>query len=164
MPSHDGKRLAQIIKKSVDDFDITNRFKSSEPCIIQSHEALTSKTESEIISYDQSVNDFIIEQLDNSKTYAIIDVLMEFGMVASYITTNELGNVHIKHISQASMHAAVNNEIIGLKHNMIIFDDIESSKIIEPDILQFDFTKQENKQPKENHPHGWYRKFEKKRF
>lgn len=23
---------------------------------------------------------------------------------------------------------------------------------------------QEEKQPKENHPHGWYRKFEKKRF
>lgn len=147
--------ISEVIKEQVDNF----RFRR--PCIIDGHEALISKTESEIISYDQSVNDFIIEQLNDSESHDFIRDLTEFGMAANYITTNELRGIHIQHISPASMHA-VNHAIIGLKHNMIIVDDIESSKIREPDILKFEFPKLE--EVKENHPYRWYRKFEKKRF
>ena len=72
--------------------------------------------------------------------------------------------------------------ISGLNHNIIIADDIELAKMREPsfpanknpyyprnyaskntielvDAILF----QEEKQPKDNHPHGWYRKFEKNR-
>ena len=59
------------------------------------------------------------------------------------------------------MCAAVMPAVIsGLNHNIMIVDDIE---IKEPELIQFDCCK-EQKQPKDNHQHGWYRKFEKKRY
>lgn len=145
--------ISEVIKERVDNF----RFKR--PCIIQGHEALISKTESEIISFDQSVNDFIIEQLDDSKTNNWIKDLTEFGM-AAYITTCTPRGISIKSINPMAMHAVMPAVIGGLNHNIIIADDIG---IKEPELIQFDCCK-EQKQPKENHPYGWYRKFDKKRF
>ena len=58
-----------------------------------------------------------------------------------------------------AMHAVMPSVIGGLNHNIIIADDIG---IKEPEVI-FDFL-EEQKQPKENHPHGWYSKFEKKRY
>lgn len=89
----------------------------------------------------------------------------------------------IQSINPMDMHAVIPAVIGGLNHNIIVVDDIELAKMREPsfpanrntyyprsyaskntmelvDAILF----QEEKQPKENHPHGWYRKFEKKRF
>ena len=61
------------------------------------------------------------------------------------------------------MHAAAMPAVIGgLNHNIIVADDIELAKMKEPGLIKFDCLKEE-KQPKENHPYGWYRKFDKKR-
>ena len=84
---------------------------------------------------------------------------------------------------QPIMHAVMPVVIGGLNHNIVIADDIKLAKMREPsfsinsnpfypksyaskdtveiiDAILF----QKQKQPKDNHPHGWYRKFEKKRF
>ena len=61
---------------------------------------------------------------------------------------------------QPIMHAVMPSVIGGLNHNIMIADHVEMK---EPELIQFDCRKEE-KQPKENHPYGWYRKFEKKRF
>ena len=91
--------------------------------------------------------------------------------------------IHIQSINPMDMHAVIPAVIDGLNHNIIIADDIELAKMKEPsfsinrnpfyprsyaskntmelvDAILF----QEEKQPKENHPHGWYRKFDKKRY
>jgi len=147
--------ISEVIKERVDNF----RFKR--PCIIDGHEVLISKTESEIISFDQSVNDFIIKQLDDSETNNWIKDLTEFGMAASHVSYNNNRGISIKSINPMNMHAVMMPSVIGgLNHNIMIADDIE---IKEPELIQFDCWK-EQKQPKENHPHGWYRKFDKKRY
>ena len=69
----------------------------------------------------------------------------------------------IQSINPMNMHAVMPSVIGRLNHNIIIADDIELAKIKEPGLIQFDCRKEE-KQPKENHPYGWYRKFDKKRF
>ena len=90
--------------------------------------------------------------------------------------------ISIQSINQMAMHAVMPSVISGLNHNIIIADDIELAKMREPSfsinrnpfyprsyaskdtveiINAILFQKQ--KQPKENHPHGWYRKFDKKR-
>ena len=145
--------ISEVIKQQVDKFEFKR------PCIIEGHEELISKTESEIISFDQIVNDYIIEQLDDSETNNWIKDLTEFGMAASYITSTPRG-ISIQSINPMAMHAVMPSVIGGLNHNIIVADDIG---IKEPELIQFDCWK-EQKQPKENHPHGWYRKFEKKRF
>ena len=84
---------------------------------------------------------------------------------------------------QPIMYAVIPAVIGGLNHNIIVANDIELAKMREPsfsinsnpfypksyaskdtveiiDAILF----QKQKQPKENHPYGWYRKFEKKRF
>ena len=67
----------------------------------------------------------------------------------------------IQSINPMDMHAVMMPSVIGgLNNNIIIADDI---RIEEPELIQFDCRKEE-KQPKENHPYGWYRKFEKKRY
>ena len=194
--------ISEVIKQQVDNFE----FKI--PCIIDKHEASISETESEIISFDQSVNDYIIEQLDDSETNNWIKDLTEFGMAASYITSTPRG-ISIQSINPMAMHTVMPSVIGGLNHNIIIADDI---RMKEPELIQFEeeclfkekisiddinkFSKyyvdnflgkdvkifkkykvskdtpqiidaiifQEEKQPKINHPRGWYRKFEKKRF
>ena len=147
--------ISEVIKERVDNFE----FKI--PCIINGHEASISETESEIISFDQSINDLIIEQLDNddSKTNNWIKDLTEFCMAERYITTCTPRGIRIQPI----MHAVRPAVIGGLNHNIVIADDIKLAKIKEPELIQFDCWK-EQKQPKENHPYGWYRKFDKKRF
>ena len=64
---------------------------------------------------------------------------------------------------QPIIHAVMPAVIGGLNHNIVIADDIKLAKIKEPELIQFDCWK-EQKQPKENHPYGWYRKFDKKRY
>ena len=84
---------------------------------------------------------------------------------------------------QPIMYAVIPAVIGGLNHNIMVANDIELAKMREPsfsinsnpfypksyaskdtveiiDAILF----QKQKQPKENHPYGWYRKFEKKRF
>ena len=170
--------ISEVIKERVDNFEFRR------PCIIDGHEALISKTESEIISFDQSVNDFIIEQLDDAETHNLIKDLTEFGMAASNVTFDNNRGFCIQSINPMDIHAAMQAAVGGLNHDVMIVDDIELSKMREPsfpanrnpyyprkyaskdtmeiiDAILF----QEEKQPKENHPqHGWYRKFEKKRY
>ena len=78
--------------------------------------------------------------------------------LATYDDISEVIKVSIKSINPMNMHAVIMPSVIGgLNHNIMIADDIE---IKEPELILF----QEQKQPKENHPHGWYRKFDKKRY
>ena len=145
--------ISEVIKEIVDNFEFKR------PCIIGGHEELISKTESEIISFDQSVNDYIIKQLDDSEINKWIKDLTELGMAASYITTCTPRGISIQSINPMGMHAVMPAVIGGLNHNIMIADDIE---VKEPEVI-FDFF-EEQRQPKENHPHGWYRKFDKKRY
>ena len=142
--------ISEVIKEQIDSFEFRK------PCIIDGHEALISKTESEIISFDQSVNDYIIEQLNESETNNWIKDLTEFGMAERYITTCTPRGIRI----QSIMHAVMPAVIGGLNHNIMIAAHVEMK---EPELIQFDCWK-EQKEPKENHPYGWYRKFEKKRY
>ena len=146
--------ISEVIKERVDNFGFKR------PCIIDCHEALISKTESEIISFDQIVNDEISKQILESGLHKSIESLMEFGIAAEHISYDDNRGICIQSINPMAMHAVMPSVICGLNHNIIIADDIG---IKEPELIQFDCWK-EQKQPKENHPHGWYRKFEKKRF
>ena len=146
--------ISEVIKERVDNFEFRK------PCIIRGYELLISKTESKIISFDQSVNNYIIEQLDDSETNKWIKDLIELGMAASHISYDDNRGICIQSINPMDMHAVIMpSDIGGLNHNIIITDDIG---IKEPEVI-FDFF-EEQRQPKENHPHGWYRKFDKKRF
>lgn len=124
--------ISEIIKEQIDSFEFRK------PCIIDGHEALISKTESEIISFDQAINDYIIEQLNDDETNNWIKDLTEFGMAERYITTCTPRGISIQSINTFGMNAVMPAVIGGLNHNIMIV--------------------------KENHPHGWYRKFDKKRF
>lgn len=126
----------------------------------------------------------IEEQLSEEAINEMLHDLTEFGMAPGYITSINNGKgICIKSINPIGMRAAMPAVIGGLNHSVVIEDDIELTKMKEPsfpanrnpyyprkyaskdtmeiiDAILF----QEEKQPKENHPHGWYRKFEKKRF
>ena len=118
--------ISEVIKERVDNFEFRK------PCIIDGNEALISKTESEIISFGQSTNDYIIEQLDDSKTNNWIKDLTEFGMAERYITTCTPRGIHIQSINpMGMMHAVMPSVIGGLNHNIIIADDIELAKMRE---------------------------------
>ena len=145
--------ISEIIKEHIDSFELKR------PCIIDGHEELISKTESEIINFDQIVNDEISKQILESGLHKSIESLMEFGIAAEHISYDDNRGIRIQPI----MHAVMPVVIGGLNHNIVIADDIKLAKIKEPELIQFDCWK-EQKQPKDNHPHGWYRKFEKKRF
>ena len=146
--------ISEVIKERVDNFEFRK------PCIIRGYELLISKTESKIISFDQSVNNYIIEQLDDSETNKWIKDLIELGMAASHVSYDDNRGICIQSINPMGMHAVIMPSAIGgLNHNIIITDDIE---VKEPEVI-FDFL-EEKKQPKDNHPHGWYRKFDKKRY
>ena len=101
----------------------------------------------------------IEERLSTEAINKMLHDLTEFGMTTSYVTSINNGKgICIQSINPMGMHAVMMPSVIGgLNHNIMIADDIE---IKEPELIQF----QEQKQPKENHPHGWYRKFEKKRY
>ena len=81
-------------------------------------------------------------------------------MTASYITTCTPRGIYIQSINPMGMHVVMPAVIGELNHNIMIADHVEMK---EQELIQFDCWK-EQKQPKENHPHGWYRKFEKKRY
>lgn len=67
----------------------------------------------------------------------------------------------IQSINPFSIYKVMMPAVIGgLNNNIIIADHVEMK---EPGLIQFDCLKEE-KQPKENHQYGWYRKFDKKRF
>ena len=147
--------ISEVIKERVDNFG----FKKL--CIVDCHEELISETESEIINFDQIVNDEISKKILESGLHKSIESLTEFGMAASHVSYDNNRGISIKSINPMGMHAVMMPSIIrGLNHNIMIADDIE---IKEPELIQFDCWKKQ-KQPKENHPHGWYRKFDKKRF
>ena len=144
--------ISEVIKERVDNFGFKRL------CIVDCHEALISETESEIISFDQIVNDEISKQILESGLHKSIESLMEFGIAAEHISYDDNRGICIKSINPMDMHAVMMPSVIGgLNHNIMIADDIE---IKEPELILF----QEQKQPKENHPHGWYRKFDKKRY
>ena len=150
--------ISEVIKERVDSFE----FKIL--CIIDGHEELISKTESEIISFDQIVNDEISKKILESGLHKSIESLMEFGIAAEHISYDDNRGICIQSINPMGMCIAMMPSVIGgLNHNIIIADDIKLAKIKEPELIQFDFL-DEKKQPKENHPHGWYRKFDKKRY
>lgn len=95
-------------------------------------------------TYDD-ISEVIKEQIDN------------FGF-------DDHRGICIQSINPIGMHAVIPAVIGGLNHNIIIADDIKlAKKMKEPELIQFDCWK-EQKQPKENHPYGWYRKFDKKRY
>lgn len=172
MPSNETQRLAQIIKESIDNVDITNRFKSSKPCIMRGHELLISNNS----IFDQEIKDEIDKQI------------MDIGMAAYHVETTSRG-IHIKSINTNEMYGVMPAVIGGLKHDILIVDDIYNpmNNYIElqhdkPFIIyanpcrakRYVNAKQSAlidkidiptlEEVKENHPHGWYRKFEKKRF
>ena len=123
------------------------------------------------------------EQLSMEEINKMLHDLTEFGMYANYITyINNYRGFCIQSIP-VDIGAVMPSVIGETNHNITIVDEIELSKMKEPsfpanrnpyyprkcasidtmeliDAILF----QEEKQPKENHPHGWYRKFEKKRF
>ena len=161
--------ISEVRKERVDNFG----FKKL--CIVDCHEALISETESEIINFDQIVNDEISKKILESGLHKSIESLTEFGMAASHVSYDNNRGISIKSINPMNIHAVMMPSIIrGLNHNIMILDDIE---IKEPDFeneyfpinnINIEFADeilfQKQKQPKENHPHGWYRKFDKKRY
>lgn len=166
--------ISKIIKEPVDNFEFRK------PCIIRGYEALISKTESEIISFDQSVNDYIIEQLDDSETHNWIKDLTEFGMAASHVSYDNDRGIYIQPINPIDMLAAMPAVISGINHNIMIADDIEMREPVFQASTNPYYTRnyaskdtieiidktlfQKQKIPKDNHTYGWYRKFEKKRY
>ena len=161
--------ISEVRKERVDNFG----FKKL--CIVDCHEELISETESEIINFDQIVNDEISKKILESGLHKSIESLTEFGMAASHVSYDDIRGICIQSINPMAMHAAMMPSVIGgLNHNIMIVDDIE---IKEPDFengyfpinnINIEFADailfQKQKQPKENHPHGWYRKFDKKRY
>lgn len=106
----------------------------------------------------------IEEQLSTEAINEMLHDLTEFGMTASYITSiNDGKGIYIQSINPIDMRAAMPAVIGGLNHGVIIVDDIEIEQMRKAELIQFDCWEEE-KQPKDNHPHGWYRKFEKKRY
>lgn len=126
----------------------------------------------------------IEEQLSEEAINEMLHDLTEFGMAPGYITSINNGKgICIQSINPMNMRAAMQAVIGGLNHGVMIVDDIELSKMREPSFpanrnpyyprsyaskdtmeLVDEILFQEEKQPKDNHPHGWYRKFEKKRY
>lgn len=130
--------------------------------LIMNHKFATYDDISEVIKErvdNFGFKDYIQEErLSTGAINEMLHNLTEFGMTARYITSINNGKgISIQSINPMAMHAVMPSVIGGLNHNIIIADDI---KIKEPELIQF----QEQKQPKENHPHGWYRKFDKKRY
>ena len=93
-------------------------------------------------TYDD-ISEVIKEQIDN------------FGF-------DDHRGICIQSINPMGMCTAMMPSVISglLNHNIMIADHVEMK---EPELIQFDCWK-EQKQPKENHPYGWYRKFDKKRY
>ena len=106
--------------------------------------------------------------------------LIEFGIAVSHVSYDNNKGICIQSIDPIDMSAAMPAVISGINHNIMIADDIEMREPSFPiNIVPFyprnyaskdtieiiDKTLfQKQKRPKDNHPNGWYRKFEKKRY
>ena len=144
--------ISEIRKELVDNFE----FKI--PCIIDGHEELISKTESEIINFDQIVNDEISKQILESGLHKSIESLMEFDIAAEHISYDR--GICIQSINPMDMRVATPASF-SINRNPFYPRSYESRDTVEIiDAILF----KKDKQPKENHPHGWYRKFDKKRY
>lgn len=105
-----------------------------------------------------------LESIMNHKLATYDDISEVIKEIVDNFGFDDHRGIHIQSINPMAMHAVMPSVIGGLNHNIMIIDDIElAKKMKEPELIQFDCWK-EQKQPKENHPHGWYRKFEKKRY
>ena len=110
------------------------------------------------------LKDNVIEELLSAEAInEMLHDLTEFGMTATYISSYDNNRGFSIQLIPADMHTAMPASIYGCNNKIIVVDEIELAKMKEPELIQFDCWKEE-KQPKENHPHGWYRKFEKKRY
>ena len=99
-----------------------------------------------------------LELIMNHKLATYDDISEVINEIVDNFGFDDHRGISIKSINPMNMHAVMMTSVIGgLNHNIMIADDIE---IKEPELILF----QEQKQQKENHPHGWYRKFDKKRF
>ena len=65
--------------------------------------------------------------------------------------------IHAQYVAQSFIEHGIKVQIISPNKNLGMLD---SSWSIAPQIIDLNFPSIE---PKENHPHGWYRKFEKKK-
>lgn len=95
--------------------------------------------------------------------------LTEFGMTASYITYSNNGKGFcIKQINTMDMCTAMPESIMrepSFPINVVPFyprsyASRDTMELIDAILFQ----EEKQKKPKDNHPHGWYRKFEKKRY
>ena len=145
--------ISEVIKERVDNFELNNNIQEERLSI-------------------EAINEMLHD-------------LTEFGMTASYVTSINNGKgICIQSINPMDMRATIPASIYGCNNKIIVVDEIELAKMREPsfpanrnpyytrdgypsrdtmeliDAILF----QEEKQPKDNHPHGWYRKFDKKRY
>ena len=105
-----------------------------------------------------------LELIMNHKLAAYDDISEIIKEQIDNFVFDDHRGICIQSINPMGMCTAMMPSVIGgLNHNIVIANDIKLAKIKEPELIQFDCWK-EQKQPKENHPYGWYRKFEKKRF
>ena len=105
-----------------------------------------------------------LELIMNHKLAAYDDISEIIKEQIDNFVFDDHRGICIQSINPTDMHAVIMPSVIGgLNHNIVIANDIKLAKIKEPELIQFDCWK-EQKQPKENHPHGWYRKFDKKRY
>ena len=123
------------------------------------------------------------ERLSIEAINEMLHDLGEFGMAAEHISYDR--GICIHPINPMDMRAAMPASIYGCNNKIIVIDEIELAKMEEPtfpansnpyyprkyasrDAIELVdailFQEQKQKQPKDNHPHGWYRKFEKKRY
>ena len=105
-----------------------------------------------------------LELIMNHKLATYDDISEVIKELVDNFRFDDQRGISIQSTNPMAMHAVMPSVIGGLNHNIIIADDIElAKKMKEPELIQFDCWK-EQKLPKINHPYGWYRKFDKKRF
>lgn len=98
--------------------------------------------------FDDSIINDILKDISMNETHAI------------YITVDTPMGAHIK---LNDMYAFIPIlEYDDSRHKAIMASDAEIEQLKEPELMKFDIPEIET--TKENHPHGWYRKFEKKRY
>lgn len=106
------------------------------------------------------------ERLSMEAINNMLHDLTEFGMTASYVTLNDnKRGICIQSIPMdicAVMQASIMKEPTFPANSNQYYPRKYASKDT-PQIIDA-ILFQEEKQPKENHPHGWYRKFDKKRY
>ena len=109
------------------------------------------------------------ERLSTEAINEMLHDVTEFGMNASYITSINNGKgFSIKSINLIDMCTAMPESIMrepSFPINVVPFyqrsyASRDTMELIDAILFQ----EEKQKKPKDNHPHGWYRKFEKKRY